>query len=130
MQAQDTLGVVIQATAQYAPAGDGFSQDAALNLVLSGYSVQSYEQAYPLAKSEAAKNCFRIILNDSEEYADLIWELELMGTFDYVIVEKEEEAGCSTPVAYNDPQVQGSNAGQKHLHTLDYLISEFRISGG
>lgn len=117
-QAQDTLGIVIEATAQYAPAAGGLSQDDALNQVLRQYQVERYVQAYPFGKSEVVLNSFRIILADQTEYLRLIDDLQIFPSFSEVVVEAEGEVDCPNPASYNDPGSQGNYDHPLEVHNF------------
>jgi hypothetical protein len=105
--AQNIYGVVIQADENYAPTTANRSASTPLNDILNYFNVETYEQAYPVAKSSLAKNCFRIVLNGSHgDYADLENMLVQSEMFPEVLVEKDVPLDCDDPVAINDPGIQ------------------------
>jgi hypothetical protein len=60
---QNIYGIVIQADENFERVSINTSENSTLNGILSQYDVISYEQAYLMAVTQKAKNCFRIKLN-------------------------------------------------------------------
>lgn len=104
------FGIIIASTEEFAPNGEGYSLDATFNNILIGYDVTYYEKAYPFAKSDAAKNCFEIRIDDSARYISLAHLLDSLQWFDEVLLIREDSISeCSNPAPYDDPGVQGGD---------------------
>ncbi len=90
-----------------------FNQD--LNNILKNYSIQSIQQAFPEAKTQAVQNIYRIVLNtiDQNKYLDLYNSLNQLSLIKEIIIDRPELSLSSMacdPEEFNDPLLQGADA--------------------
>ena len=107
-QSTEIYGLAFQGTSIDRPAESGAeSQNPVLNDLLREFPVKEYSIAYSVAKTEKAKNCFRIVLQTTseDEYKKLADKLSSI--YEAVLVEGSVQVqSCDLPKP-NDPCVQG-----------------------
>ena len=109
-------GIVIAATSQYSPNGEGLSQDSLLNVILTEYNIVNYQLAYPEAQTQAAQNCFEIFIEDSTRYYEMHHVLDSIGLFNQIILYDLAIPSCQNPVEFDDPGSQANETGGYPLH--------------